>query len=290
MKRFPFITIYGLLIIFYSSEAFPSPRTIPLSVITPLERGKVIYLNKENQCPRSHLTYSIQCAEREGKLVYIFRQKGEGDYNKYHNIIWEVNGEAFIKDGLLLPLTDTRTIKDHQGNLIVRYTKKYDYKRKTVEFVTYNNEGAITVRKRFRLKGYTVDDTTLTGFLRTFLQKKQKKKPLSFYLLTNKPKMYRVTAKLVGTEYIYLSGKEVKALKIKLTPSMGIISPLTNIFVPPTYLWYSYHSPYIWLKYEGLESGIGSPCVITYVCQSWQNRKDIVSKKILSPEGMPSNR
>ena len=82
-----------------------------------------------------------------------------------------------------------------------------------------------------------------------------------FYLCTDEPKLYKVTAKCLRKEKIVAAGKEVECYKVEIIFHIGLF----KIFVPKTYFWYTANEPYSWVRYEGLESGRGTPQVIMEV-------------------------
>jgi len=46
---------------------------------------------------------------------------------------------------------------------------------------------------------------------------------------------------------------------------MGILTGLSNALIPPTFIWYAEEGPYMWLQYEGLETGLGSSHIVAYL-------------------------
>jgi hypothetical protein len=54
---------------------------------------------------------------------------------------------------------------------------------------------------------------------------------------------------------------DIDCYKVELVPHLGILN-LVKAFFPKTYLWFSVAPPHFWVKYEGLEEGLGTPQVV----------------------------
>ncbi len=74
------------------------------------------------------------------------------------------------------------------------------------------------------------------------------------------PRFYNIELDMMGAEEILLMGKTIKAYKLRLDPDLGIFS-FINIFLPDAYVWHYAEGQHEWLRYDGLESGIGTPLV-----------------------------
>ena len=78
---------------------------------------------------------------------------------------------------------------------------------------------------------------------------------------------YRINIKVLGVEELDLPTGKIKAIKLRLIPDLGLLTGLSGAFIPPTFIWYTEAYPYMWLQYEGLETGLGSSHIKTYVME-----------------------
>jgi len=221
------------------------------------EKGKVIYIDKKTGALRSKAEFSQKITHNG--IIYI-DEKAKGDYDRYKDIIWNIKAECREKYGILMPIDTVKTIKNKSGNIIVKYKKKFDYKHKRIHY-TKSNEKGIALKRVYPIKGKICDETTLTNFLKVFAANLGNKSYRQFYLITSEPKLYRITLKNLGQEKIKFKGREITAVKLRLIPNFGLLTGITKVLIPPTFVWYTTKAPYVNLGYQGLERGLGSKIV-----------------------------
>jgi hypothetical protein len=104
----------------------------------------------------------------------------------------------------------------------------------------------------------------LTSFLKTFVAHLNQYGYQTFYLLSSEPEIYKTTVKVIGPEVLDLPIGKINTIKLRLIPDLGQFEGLGPM-IPPTFVWYAQQEPHDWLKYEGLETGILSAHIITYI-------------------------
>ena len=77
-----------------------------------------------------------------------------------------------------------------------------------------------------------------------------------------------MTIKPIGKEILDLPSRKVEAIKLRLIPNLGLLTGVIGSLIPPTFVWYIDQAPYEWLQYQGLETGIGSTHIKTYLFNS----------------------
>ena len=226
-------------------------------------KGTCVY--KETLQLRSNLTSSINRFSRDGKIFYKYTEHGKGDYDKYQDVTWEIDAEMEEKEDFLYLLYANRIIRDGEGNVVVKYEKQFDYEKRKIHYISSYGKGNIIKKKNFPIKGKTTDNITLSYFLETFVAHRSDKSYGSFYLISSEPRLYRIHIKVIGSEDLELPMGKIKAVKLRLIPDLGLLTGLSGAFIPPTYVWHTEQPPFIWLKYEGLETGLGSSHVVVYI-------------------------
>lgn len=228
------------------------------------ESGEVICINKRGSAMRAKESFSIERTPQEKRVIYKFTSHGEGNYDKYKDIIWDVTAEMEEKEDFLYPLHSIRVIKDKQGRIITKFNRHYDYDKQKIYFTVSDGEGKIIKNKEFSIKGKTVDGDTLTSFLKTFVAHLNKSGYRTFYLLSSEPRLYKTTINVTGHEVLELPIGKINTVKLRLVPDLGGVEGIGSI-IPPTFVWHTEKEPYDWLQYEGLETGLGSDHIITYI-------------------------
>jgi len=187
---------------------------------------------------------------------------GSGDYDKYKNITWESLVNVENVEGFLKIIDSARTIKDNDGNIVIARKKEFDYIKNKIYYTATDGDGKIIKKKTFPIKGVVTDNIALIYFLNGFIENIESGD--EFYLITNEPRLYKVDIKLMEQEVLNLGNSEIETIRLRLVPDFGLFTGVTSALVPPTFVWYELDKPHRWVKYQGLESGIGSTHVISY--------------------------
>lgn len=222
------------------------------------------YVLKGTSHLRSNFSSLVKRFSRDGKVFYKYTEEGEGDYDKYLNITWDIDAEMEGKEDLLYLLYSNRIIRDKDDRVVVKYEKRFDYDKGKIYYTLTDGKGEIIKETSFPIKGYTTDDATMGYFLKAFVAQRGDKRYRRFYLISNEPRLYNITIKVIGTEVLELQTGKIRAIKLRLIPNFGILTGLTGVLIPPTYVWYSEKPPYVLLQYEGLEAGLGTPHIVAY--------------------------
>ncbi len=143
--------------------------------------------------------------------------------------------------------------KNKNGEILKTLNKSFDYKNGKI---ICNVNGKKQVLK---FKDNLVDRENLGLFLSNYPF--EAKKELSFHLLTHDPLIRKMTVKYKGQETIKNGKETVRCHKLEMAPDLGLLKIL-NAFVPKIYFWFESKPPHNFIKYEGLESGLGSPYII----------------------------
>ena len=229
--------------------------------------GKSKVFEKNNSQLRAQITFSMSKA---GQNTYNISQSGKGSYDDLEDISWTTESTVKEENNMLHPLKSIRTITNSEGTVLRTYEKVFDYQNKKVYCLIDNKAKNKAKKTIFPLKGITVDDTTLFFFLSSLLKKAQDDNYDSFYLLSNEPKLYKIKVELVKRETLDLPIGNIQCRKLKLITDMGILDRILRGLIPPTFAWHSESPPHFWVKYEGLEIGLGSKNIVSYLCENDQ--------------------
>lgn len=224
-----------------------------------------VYVSKANSEPRSKFSTSIAKFYRDSKVFHTFSQNGTGNYDKYENIAWESFAEMEEKEGFLYVIYSIRTIKDKDGFIIIKHEKHFDYDKQKIYYTASDVKGISIKKETFPMKGLTTDNEALVAFMAFFANHLNDKKYKSFYLISNEPRLYRINIRIMKPEVLEINSVKIDTIKLRLIPDMGLLTGISNALIPPTFIWYTAKTPYKWLKYEGLETGLGSAHISAYI-------------------------
>ncbi|MFC1666329.1 hypothetical protein ACFL0P_00465 [Candidatus Omnitrophota bacterium] len=254
------------------------------SFMRDLENRKGSYVYKKTSQPRSNFSSFVKRFSRDEKVFYKYTEHGQGDYDRYLNVTWEIDAEMEEKEDLLFLIYSNRIIRDKVGEIIVKYEKHFDYDERKIDCISSDDKGEIIKKKTFPIKGYTTDNITLSYCLKTFVAHHDDKTYRSFYLISSEPRLYRITTKVIAHEVLELPAGKINAIKLRLIPNFGVLTGLTGALIPPTYVWYTEKPPYTWLQYEGLEAGLGTSHIVVYISDFVEH----ITRNILSPPSKKS--
>ncbi len=189
----------------------------------------------------------------QGKPFLYIEDKGEGIWGKDGTYkTWAVRSFFRIEGDKLVPHQVKGEFKDKSGKVLRSFQKDYLPKEGKVLF-TENGK-----TKEIKYTEGMIDKENLGISMSNF---PFEKKEFIFSLLTHEPTSYKMTGKNLGKEKITVKGTEMLCNKIEMVPDLGLVNML-GAFVPKTYFWLESAAPHQFIRYEGLESGLGTPYII----------------------------
>jgi len=190
----------------------------------------------------------------EGKPFIYITDNGSGIYGKDKTFKSWTSASYYRYDGTTaIPYQGKLVYKDKSGKVIQTIEKSYDPEHKTV---LYKDNGKDTI---YEYRKELIDRELLGTAISNYPF--DKKRDFVFRLLTNEPRIYPMTLKFIGEEALKVGGKTVDCYKIQMIPDLGVLN-LLGAFVPKTYFWETKSEPHDFVRYEGLESGLGTPYIV----------------------------
>ena len=166
--------------------------------------------------------------------------------------IWKAEAAFF-------PLRVEKQVRDMGGRLLVTERKSFDIAKRSVRFERLNAiDGTSTAKEldvppdTLALEGIGVALSSLPF---------DPPRPFSAHLLTNAPTLYAVTLEPRGRGRVKTPAGEFECYKVELVPHLGLLN-LFQVFAPKSYFWFTVAPPHVWVRYQGPESGLGTPQVI----------------------------
>jgi hypothetical protein len=195
--------------------------------------------------------------DENGQMLLSIRETGAGLFGKDNqNVTWVNQTYAILEGTNLAPYSTSVTMKDSAGKVVLELEKAYDRKTKKVS-CTKNGKDSF-----YDFYNDLVDkDMVGIAMMNYPFDKKEANPNYSFHLLTHEPAMYKMDVKFIGTENLTINGKAVSCYKIQMIPDLGLMN-VAGAFVPKTYFWYEAKAPHNFVRYEGLESGLGTPYIV----------------------------
>ena len=257
IKQMPLVIITMLLLGGIPSLAEPF-KTPPMSQI---EEGTIVTSYKEGGLRwKADWKTDIFVENGETKFKLVFNAKGltspfSRDMTWRSVSIWKAEDE-------FVPLESETKIKDLNGNVVMINKKKFNHKKNTAVFEREDLERDSYTRKHYDITSDTLIIEGVVYALRTLPFGTNKS--IKAKLLTNEPELYKVEFIQKGVHKIKTSDGEIECYKVELVPKLGLLG-VFKVFFPKTYFWFTVEPPHRWVRYEGLENGLGTPEVIMEV-------------------------
>ncbi|MEE8637895.1 MAG: hypothetical protein V3T21_02505 [Candidatus Margulisiibacteriota bacterium] len=245
-KLFPFV----LLALVLASSSFAEIENIN----NLRKRFSVISRIKSSGKERWHSKVKAEIIHHKDITFAYFEEEGEeprGKIKRYKT--WKSSAYSCLEDSKIFPYLIKMVIKNDQGEIIEDLKKIYDRENKRV-ICTVNGKV-----KEFEFKESLVDKQNIVVWLMTYPF--EEKKDINFHLLTHAPAMHKMNMKYKGKEKLTIGSREVDCYKLEMLPDLGLLN-FIRVFFPKTYFWYEVKAPHNFVRYEGLESGLGTPYVV----------------------------
>lgn len=196
----------------------------------------------------------LQIIEGEGKTFVYSEEKGEesfGEIKRYK--IWDSFAYSYLEGEKVIPHRIKVVIRNNQGKIIEDVNIYYDCENKKI--ICHVNDKV----KEFEFKEHMVDKQNVAVWLMNYPFEEEK--DLDFHLLTHAPALYKMNMKYKGKEGLIIGNRKVECYRLEMLPDLGLLNFL-RIFYPKTYFWVETKPPHYFVRYEGLESGLGTPYVV----------------------------
>jgi len=205
-------------------------------------------------------SWVINKETKNEKKVVTVTEKGHGYYNNSKKDIHWLMESSFIQNHGPRVLETTRVAYSSDDKEIWKKDKIFDYSKEKLiarQFVYGKLRKEMIIPMPGKL---TFSSDILAVILRGY--DFDKRDLIEFYIFSSDAKLYNIIAKVMGKESITVPAGTFECHKMELTLDLGIFNLALKPFLPKTYMWFTVAKPHIWLKYEGLESGIGTPYIV----------------------------
>jgi Protein of unknown function (DUF3108) len=194
----------------------------------------------------------------EGKKAVRFTEKGRGHLSSFpQEVHWSLEA-LWLAEDAFLPMEFEKTITTADGKELLVERKHFDREKGIVRLERRNAGGALETRT-VEVPPDTLAIEGLAGVLR-FLPLDETR-VFSAHVLSNEPRVYDVTFETRGKERVKTPAGEFECYKLEMVPHLGVLN-LFRPFFPKTYFWFTVSSPHYWIRYEGPESGPGTPNIV----------------------------
>ncbi len=175
------------------------------------------------------------------------------------SIRWRVEGAFREEKNRLLPLWSQKEIYRKSGELVQKVSTSYDFDRLLCRVIREDGIGKVEMDKTVKIPADTIPAESIAIYFRSIPF--ESGRDFTFHLFTLEGSIYTLTVKNRGIETIETAAGKYRTYKLEISPDLGILG-VAAMFLPKTFVWHTLEKPYFWVKYRGLEGGLGSPEII----------------------------
>jgi len=202
--------------------------------------------------------WGMEQLQVQGKKAVRFTETGSGRVSAYpQDVRWSTRSVWLAEDGFR-PLETEKTISATDGKVLLVERKRFDHDKGQVHFER-SREGKPEETKSLDIPDDTLAIEGLAGVLR--FANVTKSRSLSAHVLTNEPEVYSVSFEWKNEESVETPAGQFRCYKVEMIPHLGVLNVIRP-FVQKTYFWFTVAAPHNWIRYEGPESGPGTPEVV----------------------------
>ena len=249
----------GLTLVLVSAvTSHSSPIRLPTALIASEERGEYVARDAHTQEELWRTRWIIERANDGSGVVYRVREDGAGRRGRPEPTRWTVTMEVDLAQGSET-FSAVRKIRDLSDRPLETMQRALSFKAGT---------GTVTIvdhtKNAEHSESFTVEDTSIPVELLPMQLRALSAAPerqMRFHLVTREGKSVPMSARIVGRETISTPAGDFAAYKTELAVT-GVRGLLGQLVLPAMYMWHRVDPPHAWLRYRGLDGGIGSREVV----------------------------
>jgi hypothetical protein len=185
--------------------------------VIPTDRGSVVVSDKRGNV-RWRADWTMDPDEE--KNLVRFTEKGRGRVSPFlEEVEWFLKAEWSAQD-VFRPLDFEKTITTVSGNHLATEVKRFDPEKDVVQFDRRASQGDSESRS-LAVPPDTLAVEGIAGILRFLPFAQDMSTPV--HLLSNEPRLYRVTFENRGKERVRTPAGEFECYKVELLPHLGIL-------------------------------------------------------------------
>jgi hypothetical protein len=245
--------IFSLILAFVLFE----PDPVPAPKVIPREKGS-IGVSNSGKTRRWTAEWTMEPATEKGLPAVHFTEVGRGQYSGFTEPVSWTTDALWSADRVFHPLRFEKTVKNSSGKVIATERKIFDPAKGTVDFER-KREGYAAETRREATPPDTLAPEGIVGIMR-FLPFDHWQ-TTKVHLFSSEPKLYEMKIEMKGREHVTTPAGDFDCYKIELVPQLGALNLVKGLF-PKAIFWFTVAPPHFWVRYEGPESGAGTPRVV----------------------------
>ncbi len=195
---------------------------------------------------------------QDGRTQIRVREDGKGQRGSDAVTTWTVHIVLDIS-AEDTRLTSLREVRDLSGQLLEVERRDFDYASGSGRVTTTDGRTGRIQSRSFPLTPDSIGVEVLANDLRRLPELPDQQ--MRFTLITRDGKAHGMLAKIVGRESVEVPAGSFECYRVELAPT-GLVGIVADLLLPRMYMWHTVTAPHVWVKFQGVEGGPGSPEII----------------------------
>jgi len=221
------------------------------------ETGGVLIRNEDGS-ERARMRWTMKRTTDGRRRTVRMTQTGCGERYPFQRPVRWKSTALWLREGRFAPLSYEETVTEYDGAFARSIRRNFDWEAGLVRF-RKDKAGEDPLAETLEAPRDTITVEGIAPALRVLPFSSRGSRDA--HLLTDEPKLYRVTFDVEARERTETPQGPADAYRVQMKVHLGFLD-LFRIFLPKTHFWFSVEEPHLWLRYEGLESSRGSPTVV----------------------------
>lgn len=256
--KVPMSLRFAVLLVLVSAVAgHSSPIRLPAALIAP-ERGEYVARDARTQEELWRTRWTVERASPAPDMVFRVREEGTGRRWRPEPTRWTISMNVDLSPGREM-FSAIRDLRDASDRPLEIQRRALDFQARTGSMSVVDQD-----KHAERSETLTVDETSIPIELLPIQLRALPDAPerrMRFHLITRDGKSVPMAARIVGQEMVTTPAGTFAAYKTELAVT-GFRGVLGQLVLPAMFIWNRVDPPHAWLKYRGLDGGIGSPEVV----------------------------
>jgi hypothetical protein len=236
----------------------PPLRLLPPALIGPYERGEYIARDARTHEELWRTRWVVERVTANGRDLVHVREDGAGRRGRPEPTQWTVSMEVDLTNGNER-FSAVREIRDLSERPLETQRRTISYKAGSGSVTTIDHDKHAEQSVTFSVDDQSIPTELLSTQLRALADAPGRH--MRFRLITRDGKAVPMAARIVGHETVTTPAGAFDCYKTELTVS-GLQGVVGQLVLPAMHMWHSVDPPHVWVKYQGLDGGVGSRRVV----------------------------
>jgi hypothetical protein len=253
------VQLGGMLLLLSAGVGTSSPdRWFPITLIAPREQGEYVARDAVTHEELWRSRWLVERVSGGSDSVFRVREDGAGRRGRPEPTRWTASMEIAVADGNEV-FSAIKEVRDSSGRLLETQRRTLSYQARSGMVTTIDQDKGTERSVSFAVDEVSIPIELLPMQLRSLPERPGRH--MRFHLITRDGKTIPMMARIVGRETVSTPAGEFASYRTELVVT-GLRGMVAQFLLPALTMWHRVDPPHAWVRYQGLDGGVGSREVI----------------------------